>query len=66
MKRKRIRITLDNTLFELKTENKEALINFLEQHPNFGEIKTENGLITAFLRNEMKSDELNGILFINQ
>jgi ABC-2 type transport system ATP-binding protein len=49
--------------FELKTENNEALINFLEQHPNFGEIKTENGIITAFLKNEMKSDELNGILF---
>lgn len=49
--------------FELKTENNEALINFLEQHPNFGEIKTENGLITAFLKNEMKSDELNNILF---
>mgnify|MGYP001818755054 FL=1 len=49
--------------FELKTENNEALINFLEQHPNFGEIKTENGLITAFLKNEMKSDELNSILF---
>ncbi|WP_019668500.1 ABC transporter ATP-binding protein [Eudoraea adriatica] len=49
--------------FELKTENNEALINFLERHPNFGEIKTENGLITAFLKNEMKSDELNSILF---
>ena len=49
--------------FELKTENNEALINFLEQHPNFSEIKTENGLITAFLKNEMKSDELNSILF---
>ena len=49
--------------FELRTENNEVLINFLEQHPNFGEIKTENGLITAFLKNEMNSDELNSILF---
>lgn len=49
--------------FELKTDNNEVLINFLEEHPNFGEIKTENGLITAFLKNEMNSGELNGILF---
>ncbi|UCD59800.1 MAG: ABC transporter ATP-binding protein [Flavobacteriaceae bacterium] len=49
--------------FELKTEDNGVLINFLEEHPNFGEIKTENGLITAFLKNEMKSDELNNILF---
>ena len=49
--------------FELKTEDNGVLIKFLEEHPNFGEIKTENGLITAFLKNEMKSDELNNILF---
>lgn len=49
--------------FELKTEDNGVLIKFLEEHPNFGEIKTENGLITAFLKNEMQSDELNNILF---
>ena len=49
--------------FELKTDNNEVLINFLEEHPNFGEIKTENGLITAFLKNEMNAGDLNGILF---
>lgn len=49
--------------FELKTDNNEELINFLKEHPNFGEIKTENGLITAFLKNEMNAGDLNGILF---
>lgn len=49
--------------FELKTDNKEVLINFLEEHPNFGEIKTENGLITAFLNKEMNASELNNSLF---
>jgi len=48
--------------FELKTDNNEVLINFLEEHPNFGEIKTENGLITAFLKNEMNAGELNSSL----
>lgn len=49
--------------FELKAENNEVLIDFLKEHPNFSEIKTENGLITAFLKNEMNAGELNGILF---
>ena len=49
--------------FELKADNNEVLIDFLEEHPNFGEIKTENGLITVFLKNEMNAGELNGILF---
>ncbi|MGB5482818.1 MAG: ABC transporter ATP-binding protein [Eudoraea sp.] len=49
--------------FELKSDNNEVLINFLKDHPNFGEIKTENGLITAFLKKEMNAGELNGMLF---
>ncbi len=49
--------------FELKTDNSEVLKKFLEEHPNFGEIKTENGLITAFLNKEMNASELNNILF---
>jgi len=40
-----------------------VLKKFLEEHPNFGEIKTENGLITAFLNKEMNASELNNILF---
>lgn len=49
--------------FELKTDNNEVLIKFLEEHPNFSEIKTENGLITAFLNKEMNAHELNNTLF---
>ena len=49
--------------FELKSDSNEVLINFLKDHPNFGEIKTENGLITAFLKKEMNAGELNGMLF---
>ena len=49
--------------FELKSDNNEVLINFLKDHPNFGEIKTENGLITAFLKKEMNAGELNSMLF---
>lgn len=49
--------------FELKTDNNEVLIKFLEEHPDFGEIKTYNGLITAFLNKEMDSRELNSTLF---
>ena len=49
--------------FELKTDNNGVLKKFLEEHPNFGEIKTENGLITAFLNKEMNASELNNILF---
>jgi ABC-2 type transport system ATP-binding protein len=49
--------------FELKTDHNEVLIKFLENHPNFGEIKTENGLITAFLNKEMNAGELNNDLF---
>ena len=49
--------------FELKSDNNELLINFLKDHPNFGEIKTENGLTTAFLKKEMNARELNYMLF---
>jgi len=49
--------------FELKSDNNEELINFLKEHPNFDEIKTENGIITAFLKKEMNASELNNILY---
>ena len=49
--------------FELKTDDNEVLINFLEEHPDFGEIKMYNGLITAFLNKEMNARELNNTLF---
>ncbi len=49
--------------FELKTAQSEALIKHLESDGNFGEIKTENGLTTAFLKEEMSAEVLNRKLF---
>jgi ABC-2 type transport system ATP-binding protein len=49
--------------FELKTEQIEKLSSFLEGHASFGEIKIENGLVTAFLKEEMGAAELNSQLF---
>ena len=49
--------------FELKSKQSDALIEYLEGNASFGEVKVENGLITAFLKEEMDSEQLNGILF---
>ncbi len=49
--------------FELKTEQTEALTTFLSGHAGFGEIKQENGLVTAFLKEEMDATQLNQLLF---
>ncbi len=49
--------------FELRTEQSEQLVNFLRGHLSFSTIKIENGLITAVLKEEMKPDELNRMLF---
>lgn len=49
--------------FELKTENSEALTSFLQTHPKFGEVKQENEVITAFLKEEMDAATFNKLLF---
>lgn len=49
--------------FELKTAQSDALIKYLEMDENFSEIKTENGLTTAFLKQEMSAEVLNRTLF---
>ncbi|WP_430905914.1 ABC transporter ATP-binding protein [Maribacter sp. 2-571] len=49
--------------FELKTEQAEALTRYLTNHSDFGELKNENGMITAFLNQEMAADALNRELF---
>lgn len=49
--------------FELKTTQSEALIKHLNSDAIFGEIKTENGLITAFLKEEVSAEVLNRTLF---
>lgn len=45
--------------FELKSSNNDKLLSFLENNNSFGSIKNENGLITAFLNEEMNSEVLN-------
>lgn len=49
--------------FELKADDEAALLRFLEKHADFGQIKTQDGLVTAFLENELSAAELNKQLF---
>lgn len=49
--------------FELKTSQKEVLIKFLEGNASFGAIKTENGIITAFLKEDISAEDFNKTLF---
>ncbi|MEP1489521.1 MAG: ATP-binding cassette domain-containing protein [Algibacter sp.] len=49
--------------FELKCEDQDELIKILENEVAFGKIKIEDGLITAFLTEPMKSETLNKLLF---
>jgi len=49
--------------FELKSEQQERLLEYLKGNSGFGEIKTENGLLTAFLKEEMSAEQLNKTLY---
>jgi len=49
--------------FELKTEQQDKLLAYLTAHNSFGEVKEENGFLTAFLNEEMSAEELNKTLF---
>jgi len=49
--------------FELKSDTPEKLISFLKEHPGFKAVQNENGLITAFLGEEMDAIALNRSLF---
>lgn len=49
--------------FELKTDDEDKLIAFLNENSSFGEIKKEDGLITAFLKEEMDAKSFNKALF---
>ncbi|GAB5475215.1 MAG: ABC transporter ATP-binding protein [Maribacter sp.] len=49
--------------FELKTAQQEALKTYLNDSSYFGEIKEENGLVTAFLKEDLKAEEFNKALF---
>lgn len=49
--------------FELKSNEMEKLAKTLKSNKNFGEIKHENGLITAFLTEELDANSLNESLY---
>ncbi|WP_072763081.1 ABC transporter ATP-binding protein [Arenibacter nanhaiticus] len=49
--------------FELKTADLNALVTLLNNHASFGKINQENGLITAFLKEELDALTLNQYLF---
>jgi ABC-2 type transport system ATP-binding protein len=51
--------------FELKSNNQDALLKLIENHPSFGKIKVNENLITGFLNEPMKSDDFNKLLFKN-
>ncbi len=49
--------------FELKTTQAQELTTYLENNASFGEIRTEDGLITAFLKEDISAEEFNKSLF---
>lgn len=49
--------------FELKTKNQDELIKFLESDQNFGKLKVEGDLITAFLNEPMDASAFNKLMF---
>ena len=52
-----------NGFFELKSENLEALAQCLEQHQAIKNIKITDGLLTAYLEDELSAKDLNEFLF---
>ncbi|WP_405409985.1 ABC transporter ATP-binding protein [Maribacter sp. Asnod1-A12] len=49
--------------FELKCSDTDNLFSYLNSNEHFGEIKEENGLVTAFLNAELDAQTLNKLLF---
>lgn len=49
--------------FELRTDTVDLLKSYLEKNASFGEVKVENGLVTAILKEEIKASDLNKALF---
>ncbi len=45
--------------FELRSTQNDALIDHLKGNINFGEIKSEDGLITAFLKEDISAEDFN-------
>ena len=51
--------------FELKSEKQDLLLKFLENNEDFGQVKVDNGLVTAFPKGEIDAKALNKTLFEN-
>lgn len=49
--------------FELRAKKEKELLNFLNDHKSFSEVKINDGLITAILKEEINPEELNKLLF---
>ena len=49
--------------FELKTENTDVLKAYLEKNVSFSEVKVDDGVVTAILKEEMNASALNNALF---
>jgi ABC-2 type transport system ATP-binding protein len=49
--------------FELKSDKHDELLKVLEDDANFGNVKIEEGIITAFLNNPMESAAFNKLMF---
>ena len=49
--------------FELKCDNEEVLVEFLNAHSAFDKVTSVNGLTTAFLKEPMEASEFNKLMF---
>ena len=49
--------------FELRTKKEKELLDYLEGNSSFGSVKNNDGLITAYLNEDLQAEELNKILF---
>lgn len=49
--------------FELKCENQDELLTYLKSNPDFGTIKIENQIVTAFLNEPMDAVTFNKLMF---
>ncbi|MEM9679168.1 MAG: ATP-binding cassette domain-containing protein [Bacteroidota bacterium] len=49
--------------FELKTDKQSELLSLLDKDMNFGNVKVEDDLITAFLNEPMEASEFNATMF---
>ena len=49
--------------FEVKSQQETELLRFFDNNPDFLRVKTENGLITAFLATPLSAEDLNRQLF---